>query len=217
MDFTKQQILGFNGGVFLLLGVFLPVVSMPIVGTISIFSTGRIEGYALLALAVINLILVFKNKIQFLKVTSILSFLIVLIGFLYLVLRLYQVKADISSELKDNPFGGLAEAMASTIQIQYGWLALFIGCLMLAYIAFFDKTKKALVDEQDEVIVNIEPPVPVKKRVSTSKLVSDDIFSHNAMSGAEDSLIQNLKACPLCAEDIKFAAIKCKYCGGMIE
>ena len=42
MDFTKQQLIGLTGGAVLLLGIFLPIVSMPIVGSVSIFSSGRI-------------------------------------------------------------------------------------------------------------------------------------------------------------------------------
>lgn len=64
------------------------------------------------------------------------SLLIVVIDFIYLLYTLNSIKGDMSDKLKGNPFGGMAEAMMSTVQIQYGWVFLFIGSLLLVYAAF---------------------------------------------------------------------------------
>lgn len=46
------------------------MVSMPIAGSISVFSSGRIDGYVLLGLTIISLILAFINNLKPLRITS---------------------------------------------------------------------------------------------------------------------------------------------------
>lgn len=218
MEFSKQQLVGLVGGVILLLGVFLPIVSMPIAGSISVFSSGRVDGYILLGLAIISLILAFINNIKPLRITGGISLLIVVIDFIYLLYKLNSIKGDVSDKLKGNPFGGMAEAMMSTIQIQYGWVFLFIGSLLLVYVAFAKVANEPVVND-----VNLETqnqPKPRIQKTTSIKLVSDDIFSHNAgkrvQQDAQEDVV-DVKACQFCAEQIKIAAIKCKHCGSMVE
>ena len=218
MEFSKQQLVGFAGGVILLLGVFLPIVSMPIAGSISVFSSGRIDGYVLLGLAIVSLILAFINNIKSLRITGGVSLLIVVIDFIYLLYKLNSIKGDVSDKLKGNPFGGMAEAMINTVQIQYGWVFLFIGSLLLVYVAFAKVANEPVENNVDLDTQN--QPKPKMQKTTSIKLVSDDIFSHNAGKRVQQDVpedVADMKACPFCAEQIKLAAIKCKHCGSMVE
>jgi len=217
VEFSKQQLVGLVGSVVLLLGIFLPIVSMPIAGSISVFSSGRVDGYVLLGLTIISLILAFINNLKPLRITGGVSLLIVLFDFIYLLYKLNSIKGDMSDKLKGNPFGGVAEAMMSTVQIQYGWVFLFIGSLLLVYVAFAKDINKPVINEIDPDVQ--DQPKPRMQRVAATKLVSDDIFSHNAGKHVEQDMQKDtidIKVCLFCAEPIKAAAIKCKHCGSMV-
>ena len=56
------QILGLTGTILLFVGVFLPVISVPIMGNINLLNNGRGDGIIVLALAVVALILLLARK-----------------------------------------------------------------------------------------------------------------------------------------------------------
>lgn len=66
-----------------------------------------------------------------------------------------------------------------------------------------------------QAIISQEEPVHT---VGKTKLVSNDVFSHNA--GKQIQFNENnveQKNCPDCRELIRFDARKCKHCGSMVN
>jgi hypothetical protein len=51
-----------------------------------------------------------------------------------------------SPELADNPFRGIAEAMAGSVQLQWGWAVLVVGSVLLLVAAF---SRDAMVPESN--------------------------------------------------------------------
>lgn len=207
MQFSKQQLIGFAGAILLLIGVFLPVISIPIMGSVSLFNNGKSDGLIILVLSIISVALIFINKIRLLLVTGLFSLAIVAYDFYQVSRRLSTLKEELSQKMAGNMFGGFAEAMAKTIQLQYGWVILGIGCVLLIITPFISRQ-----DEEQEY----------KKvrdvRSNATKLVANDIYTyHSGQSSEVNENINQQKTCPYCRELIKIDAIKCKHCGSMIE
>lgn len=118
-DPTLKMGLGICGAAVLLLGVFAPIVRVPIVGSINYFQNGHGDGVIVLILAVITFVLALTRLFPGLIVTGALTF--ACIGFTFIN---FQVKlAEAKEGLQGNPFGGMADA----IQIDWGFAVLIIG------------------------------------------------------------------------------------------
>lgn len=68
-------------------------------------------------------------------------------------------------------------------------------------------------------INHIQQVEPIRTH-NTTKLVAEDAYSYNAgvrLNQENQGGNSEFKECPLCAEEIKIAAIKCKHCGSIIE
>ena len=126
-----KQLLGLIGSIVLFIGVFAPIVSIPIVGNMNYFQNGKGDGTIILVLAVISLILVLTMKYNGLWFTSIGSIGVMLFTFINFQSKISQVKADMDSELADNPFRGLAEMAMQSVQLQWGWALLVVGAALV--------------------------------------------------------------------------------------
>ena len=67
---NTKQMLGLIGSVVLFIGVFAPIVSVPIMGNINYFQNGQGDGMIILVLAAISLILVLMEKYKALWFTG---------------------------------------------------------------------------------------------------------------------------------------------------
>jgi len=207
MEFTKQQLIGFLGALVLLIGVFLPILSAPILGSISLLNNGKSDGLIVCALTILSFILIFFNQLRLLWLTGGLSF--VLISFdLYMVTnKISQTKAEVAEKLQGNPFGGFADAMMSSIQLQFGWVILYLGCIILLLTPILLNKRKI----QDQIYNSEDDHQALNQ---TRNRVVGDLYNYNEIQNAEDI---KMKSCPVCSKDIRMTAIKCKYCNSMLE
>lgn len=139
----SRQKLGIIGSIILFIGVFTPIMSIPIMGNINYFRNGQGDGTIILALAVISLILALKNKYKGLWVTGVGSLGVMLFTFINFQTKMSQAKANMKLELAGNPFRHLADAAMQSVQLQWGWALLIIGAvLIIASAAMKDKDEE---------------------------------------------------------------------------
>lgn len=128
---NTKQVLGLIGSIILFIGVFTPIVSVPIMGNMNYFQNGEGDGTIVLVLAVISLILVLAKKYKGLWFTGIGSLGVMLFTFINFQSEMSQAKADMESELAGNPFRGLADMAMQSVQLQWGWALLIVGAALV--------------------------------------------------------------------------------------
>ncbi|ENX13293.1 hypothetical protein F895_02597 [Acinetobacter sp. CIP 64.2] len=208
MEFSKQQLIGFFGAFLLLIGVFLPVISAPLIGTVSLINNGKGDGMIICGLAILSFVIIALKRIKLLWLSGGISFLLLSYDLYTIASTISKTKAEVTSKLQGNPFGGLAEAMMSSIQLQYGWVILFIGCIILIITPYLQNNDKS--EEVSQLNDQFQPPVIDQK----NKKVVVDLFDYNEKANM-DSV--EMKSCPFCHELIRLTAIKCKHCNSMLE
>jgi len=128
---NKKQLLGLIGSIILFVGVFTPIISVPIMGNMNYFQNGKGDGTIILALAVISLVLSLVKNYKMLWFTGIGSVGMMLFTFINFQTKMSQLKTEMESELAGNPFRGLADMAMQSVQIQWGWAVLIIGAALV--------------------------------------------------------------------------------------
>jgi len=128
--FCVRQIVGIVGAIVLFIGVFTPIVSMPIMGNMNYFQNGKGDGTIVMILAVLSLVAILIKKDAILFFTSIGCLGTLTFTFVNFKLGMSRMLAEVSGS--DNLFSGLAKLAAQSVQLQWGWAFLVVGaCLTL--------------------------------------------------------------------------------------
>lgn len=123
----------FLGAALLVVGLFTPIVTMPMIGSINLFGNGgNITGLILMALAALSAGLALKDRTPDAIWPGGAACGILIYGFGRLQYGMAQMRQSLK-ELEGNPFAGLAEGAMSAIQIQWGWLVLAAGAGLIVY------------------------------------------------------------------------------------
>jgi hypothetical protein len=143
-----KQLLAVFGSILLFLGVFAPLISFPIVGSLNYFQNGKGDGFYILALAATSLILALTSRYEELWLTGGGSLAVLTFTFVQFQLMHQQILSDMNKELAGNPFAGLAQlavdSYVDSVQIQWGWALLLVGVgMVLAGAALKDERTSA--------------------------------------------------------------------------
>jgi hypothetical protein len=116
----RRQILGVVGAATLFVGVFLPIVSLPIVGAQNYFQNGRGDGTILLMIAGVALLATLAKRFAWVSIAGVVSLLLLGYTFVAFRARIAEMRAAMDRDLADNPFRGIGEAMMQSVQLQWG-------------------------------------------------------------------------------------------------
>lgn len=115
----RTQLVGLIGSTILFVGVFAPIVSAPIVGSINYFRNGEGDGVIVLVLALASVILCLARQYRGLYVTGGSSLAVLAFTFVQIT-GIADARTEMNRSLEGNPFRGLAEAAIGSVQLQWG-------------------------------------------------------------------------------------------------
>ena len=127
----RKLTLALAGAALLVVGVFLPIVSMPMVGSVNYFANGRGDGIVVMILAAAAAALALTRKFKFVTFVGLASLALVTFTLFRLISGLNTARAEMEKSLTGNPFKGLGDAFLSSIQVQWGWLPLVVGSFLI--------------------------------------------------------------------------------------
>jgi hypothetical protein len=121
------------GAAILFIGVFTPIVSVPIMGNINYFMNGRGDGVVIVVLALAAGALALADKVRHVVWPGAVSLAMLALTFYMFEKRMGEMRANMENELADNPFRGIAEMATNSVQLQWGWAVLVLGSALLIY------------------------------------------------------------------------------------
>jgi hypothetical protein len=127
----RRLSLALAGAALLVVGVFLPIVSLPIVGSVNYFNNGQGNGVIVIALAAVAVGLALTGKYRPVTFVGLASLVLVTYILFRLISGLSSARAEMEKSLAGNPFRGLGDAFLSSIQVQWGWLPLVAGSFLV--------------------------------------------------------------------------------------
>jgi hypothetical protein len=130
MEIKKLQ-LGLAGSILLILGTLVPIISLPIVGSQNYFQNGQGDGVLVLLCGLAGLILVGTKKYQFLVALGAISAAVTTFTLVAILIKIAEVKSEMEASLEGNPFAGLATGLLNSVQVEWGWIVLYLGSAAL--------------------------------------------------------------------------------------
>jgi hypothetical protein len=149
------QLMGFVGIAITILGIFSPILTAPVVGTVNYFKNGSEEAIILIVLMAVSTFLLAKKHYSWLYGSSVWAFLLVGGTFWYYQSLISDLKASADRELAGNPFRGLADMAMAATGLSWGWFLLFLGTGLVVVAAYLRKRK---LDKQ-AFLALITPPL----------------------------------------------------------
>ncbi len=140
----KRKLIGISGSILLLVGDFSPVATLPMAGSISYLHNGRADGIIIAVISVISLYFSLTSNYFNLRFTGLASLVVISTSLWSFHFRIGDLKASLDRQLAGNPFRGLAEIALAAVRLEWGWVLLMGGGLILLISSMLIKTDRGL-------------------------------------------------------------------------
>lgn len=131
-----NKTLAIGGAGALVMGLFTPIITLPMMGSVNLFGNGgNWTALALLAFGILAAAAALKERVGDALWPGIGTALLLAAHFVDLQLRLAHIRNEMQASLKDNPFAGLAQGAMGAVQLQWGWVVVAAGAGLIIYAA----------------------------------------------------------------------------------
>ena len=113
----RRQLFGLLGSGLLILGTFVPLISVPLLGTMNYFANGKGDGIFIIGYSALALLFTVLKRYKLLWIPAILS----IAQLAYALITFTQKMSEASGLI--------------SISMEWGWLVLFAGAILLVLAA----------------------------------------------------------------------------------
>ena len=132
------------GSILLCGGIFSPIVSLPLIGNLNyLYIPG--DSIIIFILSLISLVLILQDKFHLLWISGTVALGVIFIGLFDMEMLISQIRLGMEELLAPLMFRGLVDVAINSIQLQWGWLFLFLGAGLI--IAGSLMNQKVYIDE----------------------------------------------------------------------
>ncbi|XIA63338.1 hypothetical protein ACFIOY_29795 [Bradyrhizobium sp. TZ2] len=130
------------------LGAFCPLVSLPIVGSLSYMMGGRGDGVVVLgcSAAIIGLVVTGYRRTSAIFAGGALIMMVVTLA--RFASALSEAQSELVKSTAGNRFGALAKLMANSVGLEWGWILLLGGALGVIVLALLAPLPMILVEKE---------------------------------------------------------------------
>lgn len=200
VQMDSKQAIGVIGSAILFVGVFCPIVSLPIIGGMNYFQNGKGDGAIILILAVASLVLVLSRQYKFLWITGTCSLATMIYTFMAFQMKLSQASSQLQKDLSGNPFKGLADMAFHSVQLQWGWALLVVGAALIITCAMMKGAAETQLTSETHADM-VTPEVGTKKCPACAETIRLEAkkcrFCGEVFQNSEGTTLESLQSEPL--------------------
>ena len=120
------------------IGIFLPFVKAPVLGSVTYFGNGEADGIMLLVAAVASLVAILIDKMRWLWMTGGWAMFTFVLSIYFFQSKIYEIKGNMGKTLAGNPVKQFVDALSNSIQLEVGVPVLIIGILLILTSAYIN-------------------------------------------------------------------------------
>ncbi|MGB9596729.1 MAG: hypothetical protein ACPL7B_10655 [Candidatus Poribacteria bacterium] len=149
-----KQIIGIIGSILLILGVFIPLVKIPIVGGISFYDNSKLEAIIVIIIAVISIFLVVAKRYILLWFSGFALLAVVLVRGIQVIRKLYSARSTAEKILGERLTAKLTKKLTNIaiehVDISWGLIFLIVGAILIILCALLATKKRNQVKEPEK-------------------------------------------------------------------
>jgi len=123
--------LALAGSALLVFGVFTPIASVPIMGDISLFTNGTIGAVLLILLALAAGWLALTERLHAVAWPGGAALAVLALSYYLFERKIGAMEAHVGHRLVGRLLRQLADMSGETVQVQWGWLVMALGAVLL--------------------------------------------------------------------------------------
>lgn len=128
---TESRTIAFIGAALLIFGVFLPLFSVPLFGSVTYFENSRGAAFVLIAIALAAAALAGTGRTRYAAFAGLAALGVMIGTFLRARARLEEMREGLGGGFRGDLLRAIADRAAESVQPQWGWAVLGLGALML--------------------------------------------------------------------------------------